>query len=510
MFSGSVSANIVESIDGCCVQYMIPPHLMFGALFKASVPKFKTRLGASKSSLLDFWRMFLSTPDGIAYHVLHPGLRGKTPEDLNTTIPFYSHNDAGPCSRAESAYILNVSSFFASGSELETHFLVATWISGHSDLPEGPLWSKLKASFDALSRGEYLGADGGGATLLAQEADGTTWKGLWLTHLCDAEYSCNELGFQGASHNLICSWCPAGRSLASCPWTALGSSAAWRSRRFNNRQFLARLRRGHGLLEWPEFNMYSVRLDVLHVLDYRGVAGKVYGSTLWAILKNPASFARVFPDHAGSREDRLAALNSDLRSWMRQKCVTHRLPKITMRLLFSSESPSGFPDFTGPAVKAANTRACVGWLASLATRFDDGSLEASHRRTVCVSLVSWYLVIYSAGVVLNEDQYREQYRLVQRCLRSYTWLAFDSATSGRQEWHLVPKFHWWAEMAHQARFLNPRHQQTYAGESMVGRICNIYKRSMSGPYRNTVQRSVLRKYALGFVIDVCGLAGIKH
>ena len=82
-------------------------------------------------------------------------------------------------------------------------------------------------------------------------------------------------------------------------------------------------------------------------------------------------------------------------------------------------------------------------------------------------------------------------------MRSYGWLAYNARCEGRFEFQVIPKFHWFIEMSIQARQLNPRYQQTYQGESMVGRVATIYKRSLYGPYQRTIQNTIVRKYALG-------------
>jgi hypothetical protein len=227
---------------------------------------------------------------------------------------------------------------------------------------------------------------------------------------------------------------------------------------------------------------------------------------LWGVMRDPAAFDRVFPN-CRTRDDRIHAINEHLANWTRINRPSHRLPTLTIRSLFDDGKVSGFPSLLGPAIKAANTRACAAWVVSIAALFDDHSVASRHRLTVCESIVAWYKLVYSAGVVLTHAEFRLQFRLVQRCLRSYQWLAWDSAASGVFNWHIIPKHHFWAEMAYQAELLNPRFQQCYSGESMVGRVMPIFKRSINGPCRNTVQRTVLRKYALGFQIDVSGIAG---
>ena len=87
-------------------------------------------------------------------------------------------------------------------------------------------------------------------------------------------------------------------------------------------------------------------------------------------------------------------------------------------------------------------------------------------------------------------------------MRSYGWLAYNARCEGRPEFQVLLKFHWFLELSLQARQLNPRYQQTDQGGSMVGRIAGIYKRSLDGPYAHTLQRPILRKYALGLELTL--------
>ena len=59
MFKNSAASTVVIPVENCCVQWMIPPHALFRALFDASIAKFKIRLGANKLNLLRFWKSFV-------------------------------------------------------------------------------------------------------------------------------------------------------------------------------------------------------------------------------------------------------------------------------------------------------------------------------------------------------------------------------------------------------------------------------------------------------------------
>ena len=492
--SKRVIHDLLNSVQTCC----IPPHAMFKFLWDLSPQAFKTRLGANKVKVREFWKHFLATKDGKRIQQLHPDLQGQTPESLESSIPCDWHNDAGPVSRKRGAFVLNWGSILGIGSELETRFLSASYLKEDGDLPEG-VWDVIEISMRGLAEGKVpIGFEGSGLEL-AIDSDGTVWKALFITALADGEYFTNEVGMQGASHNEICSLCLANRS--THPFTQLGSTASWRSTRQSNPQFMAKLKRPlHGMARWPMFNRFTPRYDPLHVVDHKGVYGKVWGSAVWSLVRDETLCARIFPGCAG-RSARIAAINDDLKAFDRAHHTSNRLPKITIRS-FYSDSVNDFPCLMGPGVKAAGERENVAWLFSLTQRClaADDSLFSWHRHRVVECLRDWYKVIYGAGVVLTNDQYLQQSRLVIRFMRSYQWLSYNALSEGRMEWHIVPKFHYFCEMARQALMLNPRFQHTYRGESMVGRIASVWKRSLSGPCFEVVQHTVLKKYLLGFEV----------
>ena len=63
------------------------------------------------------------------------------------------------------------------------------------------------------------------------------------------------------------------------------------------------------------------------------------------------------------------------------------------------------------------------------------------------------------------------------------------------------------ELAFQANSINPRYAQTYAGESLVGRVSTMYKGSFFGPYKRVIQEKVLKKYLIALEIQFAGCFG---
>jgi hypothetical protein len=256
--------NLVRTLEGSANQCMIDPHRLFSSLYELNPSKFAKTMGMDRDKCRSFWEDFFATRDGAEMRALHPHLRGKSPSDLETSLPLTFHVDAGPFSKKQSANVLSWSCLFAVGSELEIRYLISTWVKNASDQPE-KAWAHFWDSLCLLASGK----DSAG-NALALDEDGRLWGGLFLFGLADMEAWVVEVGMTGYNHNEICAWCYANRS--TLPWTNLGTSAAHLHHKCSNDEFLGRIRPGHGLLEWPGFNKHSPRLDTLHVCDYNGVS----------------------------------------------------------------------------------------------------------------------------------------------------------------------------------------------------------------------------------------------
>jgi len=156
----------------------------------------------------------------------------------------------------------------------------------------------------------------------------------------------------------------------------------------------------------------------------------------------------------------------------------------------------------GPAVKAANTRALTWFTRDLCRLLDDGSEPKSRRRQALEELCMFYDICKCGGTVLSEKHAKSLEMCVRRFCAHYAWLAWNACGRGLLRWQVTPKFHYFFYFALRASYLNPRVQQTYIDESLIGRICKIYKSCLNGPFAKIVQTSVLRKYLLALQITL--------
>ena len=148
-----------------------------------------------------------------------------------------------------------------------------------------------------------------------------------------------------------------------------------------------------------------------------------------------------------------------------------------------------------------------GWLP-----FASDATMAPPRPPIAASLLTTWpgftCVLYTSGYVFTAEQFAEQLLAVQRSLRSYQWLAYNAKQAGGLMWNIIPKFHYWAELALQARCFNPRWCQCYRGESLIGRVMPWVSAGLNGPFRDTIQARVLEKYLVAFEVQITNLLEI--
>ena len=89
--------------------------------------KFKMHIAPSREACKDFWRGFMSSPEGLEYASSHPVLAGKSLDELADFIPIRIHEDAGPFTKTGAGVnIINWSSLLGRGNEKETRYCCIT------------------------------------------------------------------------------------------------------------------------------------------------------------------------------------------------------------------------------------------------------------------------------------------------------------------------------------------------------------------------------------------------
>lgn len=162
---------------------------------------------------------------------------------------------------------------------------------------------------------------------------------------------------------------------------------------------------------------------------------------------------------------------------------------------------NGTAELHGPTIKSARTKALVPFLAWLGMTFSNsGSVEDRAVRKCTVALVDVYAVAYNAGMFMSEEEQRCFKVAICRFGRYYQLLNVLKSGEFYLFYHIKPKEHYIQHLPKQSLLVNPRSVQNYQDESLVGKICCIWSKSVSGPYHRTVQLSVLVKLLVGLAI----------
>jgi len=147
------------------------------------------------------------------------------------------------------------------------------------------------------------------------DSKGAQWKFVLLFAKADEQNRCDNWGLvHYNSAGEVCPDCLADRD--EMPFSDLQSSAKWRATEIeNNDPFLARMRHPlHPLTSCLFQHRYFFLLDVMHVMDCKGVAASIYGGLIWTLITSPA----LGPNQAA----RLKVVNDYMTTWCPcSKCV---------------------------------------------------------------------------------------------------------------------------------------------------------------------------------------------
>ena len=192
-----------------------------------------------------------------------------------------------------------------------------------------------------------------------------------------------------------------------------------------------------------------------------------------------------------NQQARLDSINTKLSNWYEERPGSHRLPTLKLSNL---QQTSRWSQLHGRAVKAANTRAAVPFVAELAAEFYSPDDEYGRLSIRCARMLArFYEAVYAAGAVLTDAQLEEVRRIVRIFGASFQQLRNLSQTMAFLGWNITPKTHYFMHLPSSCALVNARFTHCYMDESAVGTITKIWSRSARGRYRRTIQRVVLLK-----------------
>ena len=470
-----------EVRGGGLMSWCIKPTVFFAHLLRSAPDKFLMHMvGGNVNRIEQFWQGLFDSPHGVELRDLHPHLRGKTPADLKYTIPLRLHEDAGPFSKGGSVNIISWSSLLAKGKELAGKIVFGNYIKTAEQGPAEDGWSEFIADLEALA----AGMQGNGQPIVG--ADNINYSAIMLFGGADLEVECMAWGLASYNENEsdCCGWCLGDRRHR--PLTDLRRSALWRpTERMSNDFFMERLsRKGHPISRAPFCNKYFFRLDVMHVFDHHGIACIVIASTIRPLILTCASLGDNQPRRLEAINDMLATFNSD-----RHLSVT--IPPLQLANL----SLDDWAELHGTLYKSAICRHAADFSLELAQKYYTGGDPYSVGvLTANRALCKIYEVLYSAGMFLNHGQLADISEATLELGGAFHVLRDIAQARGELTWHIKPKVHIGQHLPSQCVLINARAVQNYAEESLVGRICDIWEGSCSGPYHRSVQRQTLIKY----------------
>ena len=113
-------------------------------------------------------------------------------------------------------------------------------------------------------------------------------------------------------------------------------------------------------------------------------------------------------------------------------------------------------------------------------------------------------MLYKAGWFLNKEELVKLATHTQDFGVAYQRLRNIAAAEGELAWPIRPKAHKMMHIPELAGHINPIRVQCYSEESLMGTTARVYKKSMFGRYKATVQKVVLCKRLTGLLLRLEG------
>ena len=461
-FKGFGFGKLIEDLPLSLVTQIVPPHLLMGYICKHQ-EQFERCLGAQATQVHKFWVGLYESHDGHKLFMEHAQLIGKTPDDMVHVLPLVIHEDAGPYAKSRSCVEVSWSSLLGEGPEKECKFLSFTYLKEtKAEMAHkfpNRAWRSFIDSLAMLASKVHPPESRLAGTPLAADSTGTIWGGIALFAKGDGE-QLMEWGLPSTSTpDQICGFCMANRT--TMPYTDLRPSATWWPTEIGTTvAFKERLKRPHHpLIDAPFFTFWFFRLDIMHLWDCKGLWPIMMGGALWLLVHKEVRLG-------ASMSQRLQTINERRLAFYSRNKVLNIMPKIRINNLTNGD---GFADLCGPAIKAANSRSLVPFVAELVMEFmDSGSVYHKAIQKMFKSAKSILDLLYRASMFLSFQEKLDLKSDIMR-LGKYFQLAQTLASADAEPlWHLTPKVHQTMHIPKQASLINPVVVQCYKDESFVG------------------------------------------
>jgi hypothetical protein len=132
----------------------------------------------------------------------------------------------------------------------------------------------LRKSFEILGKLRSSGEDIDGTPLAA--ATEFAWGGVLVGLKMDLEGWVRDLKWSDYGSHAMCGLCGANRT--TVPWTDVSDNALWRGTLLNYLTYRVKYAGSHPLHSFPGVTVHTSFLDVMHILDYKGITSWVAGA----------------------------------------------------------------------------------------------------------------------------------------------------------------------------------------------------------------------------------------
>ena len=465
----------ITNIDNGTISTALLPSTIFRLFYEQNRDQWTRSFGVNSERLVYFWTRLFASPRGQELRADHWYLKDKEPRDLATMIPCSLFEDAAPFSKRKSMGAIVWGSMVGIGTDLATRFVYGSEVApkGFTTPDNQAAWDVLFSDFDAASLERIV--DEWGLCLIFGKTDNeqrAKW-GLknYLNAECCADCLCNT---------------------SDMPYSDLTRSATWRpTRLMSNEMWLSRCDRRHPVSKSRYFSRHFCRNDIMHNFDLNGIAATITGGVV-RILVHSEPRLGADPD---SRLERINKLRVD---WYRNHAVSSQVPQLFHSTLVSQ----GWAELSGVLIKAANTRHFCPFAQHLADLYFDGDTDFELSMRKCIqSLCGIYHVLYGGEMFLSPTELRDLEEHVFRLGKYHCALRAMCQDRHIVAFPIRPKAHYGQHLVDDCSLISSRFCQNYCEEGFLRTLGNIWKKSCSGPYSKSIQRTVMCKYLLRLCLD---------
>ena len=172
-------------------------------------------------------------------------------------------------------------------------------------------------------------------------------------------------------------------------------------------------------------------MDLMHLMDCKGVTGLVAGSALGLLMRRA--------ELGANKAERLQVINDHRETWYDAvRPRTHRLPKLLEKNLVNN----GWGELAGPAIKAALTRACAPWIRDLCQQYCTSYTDEDRAvRQLTEDLVEFYRILYTDGIFMSDEGLARLGLVAERFGCNFMRLREYASRADVRMWKLTPKVH---------------------------------------------------------------------